>query len=143
MRSVYPKPCPDDGKKSPVHKFHSAIASLGLFLWLLFFQTASLAAADSALQQPDIRYLLHVVETSNCLFMRNGSPHNGVEAAAHMRKKGRYFAHSIHNVEDFIRLAASKSLISGKPYRVRCPHQPETTTAAWLHKMLTHRPEAL
>jgi len=42
-------------------------------------------------------------------------------AAEHARTKYRYFRSQIETPEDFIRLCATKSLISGKPYLVVTP----------------------
>lgn len=65
-----------------------------------------------------IAYLIGEVAASPLTFIRNGERHSGKEAADHIRKKYDYFKPRIESVEDFIRLCASKSLISGKPYLV-------------------------
>lgn len=112
------------------------------WLALLFLVSGSLAAAaPPILERPEIRYLLQAVESSHCRFIRNGKSHTGTEAAAHLRKKARYFARSIHTPEDFIRLAASRSLLSGKPYLVQCQTNTglptrQQTTADWLWQKL-------
>jgi len=106
--------------------------------WLLGLATTVNGAEPTPLQRPEIQYLLKVVADSDCDFIRNGKIHNGQQAATHMRKKGRYFADKIHSAEDFIRLAASKSLISGRAYHVHCQGQPEKTTAGWLHAQLAN-----
>jgi hypothetical protein len=38
----------------------------------------------------------------------------------------------IHSAEDFIRLAGSERLMSGKAYRVACPDKPEVDSKVWL-----------
>ncbi len=42
------------------------------------------------------------------------------------------FATDINSTEDFIRLSATKSLRSGKPYKVKCPGQDPVPSAQWL-----------
>ena len=37
----------------------------------------------------------------------------------------------VDSAEQFIERAASQSSMSGKPYRIHCPGQPEQTAAAW------------
>jgi hypothetical protein len=38
----------------------------------------------------------------------------------------------ITDSEDFIEKAATKSSVSGRPYKVRCPNQPEELSSVWL-----------
>jgi len=51
-------------------------------------------------------------------FIRNGSEHDGKEAAEHLRMKLQN-AVAVQTADDFIRLCASKSMITGKPYMIR------------------------
>lgn len=134
MFSVYPKPLPSGGKKlSCSRPGHKQTRLAALLCWLTIYLTIAPALSQAGvLDDPAIQWTLQIVETSPCLFIRNGATHNGREAAAHMRKKARHFAKKIHSVDDFIRYAASKSLLTGQAYRVRCPNQPERTSAEWL-----------
>ncbi|GJM08807.1 MAG: hypothetical protein DHS20C11_10830 [Lysobacteraceae bacterium] len=84
---------------------------------MLLTSTASMAS--SATEQ-EIAHLLHYVANTSCLYDRNGKHHEGAKARSHIERKYRYFADQIESTEDFIRLAASKSTVSGKPYRVIC-----------------------
>jgi hypothetical protein len=68
----------------------------------------------------EIAYLIDFVRHSPCTFIRNGSEYSGGAAADHIQEKYDYFKSKISTVEDFIERAASKSLLSGKPYEVRC-----------------------
>jgi hypothetical protein len=52
-------------------------------------------------------------------FIRNGSEYTGKEAAEHLRMKLNNVGKRALTAEDFIRLCASKSFISGKPYMIR------------------------
>jgi hypothetical protein len=66
--------------------------------------------------------LLASIESSGCLFYRNGSGHDARVAAAHVRDKYDYLIARdlIVTTEDFIERAATKSSLSGQPYEIRC-----------------------
>lgn len=64
-------------------------------------------------------YLLNYVAGSDSIFIRNGKEYNGAQASSHLKDKYEHFKNDIQTPEDFIRLAATKSMISGKPYLVR------------------------
>ena len=83
-----------------------------------------------------IDYLLNFVATSNATFIRNGTSHTPAEAAAHIKEKYQHFKSDIKTPEDFIRLCASKSLVSGKSYLVRTPDGKEMTLSEWLIQAL-------
>lgn len=72
------------------------------------------------------------VRHSGCEFFRNGKAHDPEEAEKHMRRKFEHFSDEIDSVDTFIELAGTRSLMSGRPYTVRCPGQPEQATADWL-----------
>jgi hypothetical protein len=66
-----------------------------------------------------IEYLIASVENlKGAKFIRNGSEHDGKEAAAHLRMKRKNAASSVRTAEDFINKCASKSYLSGKPYLI-------------------------
>ncbi len=93
-------------------------------------------AAQPAALEDDIAFLLEQVTSSDCTFVRNGKDHTGAEAARHMDRKYRHFRDEIGSVAQFIEKAATRSLMSGKAYTVRCPGEPETRTAVWLRNLL-------
>ncbi len=82
-----------------------------------------------------VAYLTAEVEKSHLTFIRNGQTHSCEEAAQHAREKYEYFKSRIKSAEDFIKLCASKSLISGKPYLVITP-QGTVEVGSWLTKIL-------
>jgi len=87
-----------------------------------------------------IEYLIDYVARSNATFIRNGTSHTPAEAVAHIKAKYEHFKPEIKTPEDFIRLSASQSLLTGKPYLVRTPDGKETRLDAWLTAALeTHR----
>ena len=96
---------------------------------------AQTAAAPEDLKQT-VQYLLDFVAKSDLSFIRNGQTYTPKEAAAHMKTKYDYFKWMIKTPEDFIRLAGSKSLLSGRPYLVKTKDGKEIETADWLGKIL-------
>ena len=109
---------------------------LGL-AFLLAVPAANAGAQESteALEQT-IQYLIDHVERSELTFVRNTKEYSSAEAAEHMGKKYRHFKKKIHTAEDFIELAATKSLMSGKPYLVVTAHGERLRTADWLQQVL-------
>jgi hypothetical protein len=83
-----------------------------------------------------IQYLVDFVTQSDWTFIRNGKEYTGRQAAAHMTKKYKHFKERIQSPEDFIRLAASKSLVSGRAYLVRSREGKELRSEEWLLEAL-------
>jgi len=83
----------------------------------------------------EINHLLDAIEQSGCIFIRNGSSHDSKEAKAHIEKKYNYLKKRIKTTEDFIRGAATKSSLSGRPYMMNCGGK-KMLTADWLHAEL-------
>ncbi|CAB1062243.1 hypothetical protein D1BOALGB6SA_7019 [Olavius sp. associated proteobacterium Delta 1] len=112
----------------------TSVISIYLFLGC----TIALAetAVDSEKLTAAIKYLLTFVENSDCTFIRNDKPHTAKEAAAHMQRKYEHFKDEIKTPEDFIRLSASKSLISGKPYMVKTKAGQHMKSETWLREAL-------
>jgi len=86
--------------------------------------------------QKAIEFLLSSVERSDVTFIRNGKSYSPTEAAAHLKAKYDYFKRDIATPEDFIRLAGSKSELSGKPYQVQTRDGQRVTSAEWLLRVL-------
>jgi hypothetical protein len=68
----------------------------------------------------EITYLLQFIEQSECTFIRNAKQYNSLNARQHIEQKYNYYKKRITTAEDFIQYSASKSSITGKPYRVIC-----------------------
>jgi len=92
--------------------------------------------ADGKKLAATINYLLAFVETSDCTFIRNDKPHTAKEAVSHMQRKYEHFKDEIKTPEDFIRLSASKSFISGKPYMVKTKGGRQLKSETWLLEAL-------
>jgi hypothetical protein len=73
----------------------------------------------------------HITE-STCIFWRNGVKYKGSEAITHINRKEKYFAKQIVTTEDFIRLTATKSEMSGKNYAVSCEEGSSVNLRDWL-----------
>lgn len=87
--------------------------------------------------EDEIAFLLQRVESAtHCTFYRNGSAHTAAEALTHMTRKYRHFARDIDSGEAFIDRAATRSLLTRRPYWVACDGQPRQRTADWLHSAL-------
>lgn len=86
----------------------------------------------------EIDGLLQKLEASGCRFNRNGSWYSAPEARTHLLKKLDYLEGKdmIKSTDDFIRLAASGSSMSGKPYLVQCEGAPAVESKLWLNRQL-------
>ena len=90
-------------------------------------------AAPGPQAQREIAQLISSLDGSPCKFQRNGSWYDGPDARAHLQRKYDYLLKKdkVDSAEQFIERAASQSSMSGKPYRIQCPGQPEQTAADW------------
>jgi uncharacterized protein DUF5329 len=102
---------------------------------ILIVTFASQTFAAESLEQT-VHYLIDHVATSDATFIRNGVSHTPAEAVAHIKAKYEHFKNQIKTPEDFIRLAASRSLLTGKPYLVRTPDAKEMRLDIWLTEAL-------
>lgn len=114
--------------------------AIGTLLLALALTLAIPAAAQEQFAEvrtkAEIDYLIERVRGSPCIFLRNGDPYDGAEAAAHIVDKYDYFRDEIKTAEDFIDRAASRSLLSGRPYQITCPGAATIHTRDWLRAAL-------
>jgi hypothetical protein len=98
----------------------------------------SLALAAGPQVDAETDQLLEALRGSGCRFQRNGTWHGPAQAAEHLATKRDHLMRMgrLHSAEDFIRLAASASSMSGKAYRVACPDAPEVDSRPWLEAEL-------
>ena len=92
-------------------------------------------SAEENLQET-IDYLLEYVRNSDVTFIRNNKEHTPEEAAGHIMKKYRHYRKKIKTPEDFIRLSATKSTMSGRQYSIRTADGVTMTSAEWLTRAL-------
>ena len=118
------------------------ILSRGLLAITLLFVFTDRIVAEESLEQT-IDYLFDHIARSGATFIRNGQSHTPAEAVSHIKAKYEHFKADIKTPEDFIRLAASKSLLTGQPYLVRTVDSKEMHLDAWLSDALRkHRTES-
>ena len=113
--------------------------SLRILVVLALGASAAIAsAASTAKAQREIDGLIAALGNSGCEFERNGSWHDAKTARAHLQKKYDYLRKRgmADTAESFIERGASKSSMSGKPYRVRCPGKAVDTAAPWFEQRL-------
>ncbi len=104
-----------------------------VFAAVIFSTLSCSAVADVPVdKRQEVSHLIEFVKTSDCIVNRNGDDHKGKDAAKHIIKKYKHYRDDIKTSEDFIRLSATKSTMSGKMYKVRCPGKSELTTKDWL-----------
>ncbi len=103
------------------------IASTLLLLVPTISHAGQVCAVDKTVQ-----HLHAYVAHSDLTFIRNSKRYTAQEASEHMRKKSEHFKDKIHTPEDFIRLSATRSMLSGKPYRVIMAQGETVKTAEWL-----------
>ena len=99
---------------------------------VLFFSLTLFIHAEHSTYQNEITHLLKYVENTSCYYVRNGDRHTGKSAREHIEKKYDYYKEDIQSAEDFIRLSASKSTLSGSPYYIQCQNQPKIKSEKWL-----------
>ena len=120
------------------------IRQISALVGLAALMGLAVAIADTAAPgepEASIEYMLARVSSSDVVFLRNGKAHTAAEAEDHMRLKYEYYEDRIDTPEDFIRWAATKSILSGRAYRIR-DESGEVPAAEWMHQLLAEYREA-
>jgi hypothetical protein len=93
-------------------------------------------SAQENIEKKKIEFLISSVENlKGAKFIRNGSEYDGKQAAEHLRMKLQN-ALVVETADDFIRLCASKSSVSGKPYMIRLPDGKTIKSEEYFRKKL-------
>jgi hypothetical protein len=92
----------------------------------------------SSESKKEIEHLKQYINNSACVFTRNGVSYKGSEAVLHIIRKEEYFKDKIFTAEDFVRLAATKSEVSGKNYTVSCIQGGVENLGEWFLKELIY-----
>ncbi|MGH8025488.1 MAG: DUF5329 domain-containing protein [Pseudoxanthomonas sp.] len=97
----------------------------------------SATAAPTPKAKAEITQLMDVLSQSGCRFQRNGDWYDATAARAHLQRKYDYLLKKdkMDTAEQFIERAASKSSMSGRPYRVDCQGR-QQDAAAWFGAQL-------
>ena len=89
-----------------------------IFVIMVLFATA--VSAQDNIEKKKIDFLIYsIANLKEAKFIRNGSEHDCKEAAKHLRMKLEKAGSHVQNADDFIRLCASQSYTTGKPYMIR------------------------
>ena len=97
-----------------------AYARVFTLLVALFIAGQVCATDASALELQKIDYLIGSVEgLQGAEFLRNGKSYDAQEAGKHLRLKLRMAGSRVVTADDFIRLCASVSSMSGLPYQIK------------------------
>ena len=98
--------------------------------------SAAVSAQDN-IEKKKIEFLIaSIQDLKGAKFIRNGAEHDGVEAAKHLRLKLEKAGKHVRTAEDFIRLCASKSYITGKPYMIKFSDGKTITSEKYLRERL-------
>jgi hypothetical protein len=84
--------------------------------------------------QGEITHLLDYLAASGCAFQRGGTWYEAGAARKHLEMKLDYLQKRdmVKTADDFLKLAATSSSMSGDVYKVRCGTQAAVPSAAWL-----------
>lgn len=108
------------------------IISIGI---LVLF--SGMVCAQENLEQKKIEFLISSIENLNgAKFIRNGSEYTGNEAAEHLRMKLQKAGGRVQTADDFIRICASSSYLSGQPYLIKSADGKMQKSAEFLGKKL-------
>lgn len=108
-------------------------------LCLLFLSIGALAHAEdsTSLEARKIDYLIASIEMlQGAQFIRNGTAYEAKTAADHLRLKLRMAGSRVATADDFIRLCASVSSVSGTPYHIRFADGRVVSSEAYLRQKL-------
>jgi len=77
------------------------------------------------------KLIVALQQLSGARFVRNDREHSADEAVAHLREKWESNKSEIATAEDFIRIAGSRSSVTGKPYTIRLSDGTEVKSEDW------------
>lgn len=107
---------------------------------ILFFSSGVVYALNQGEQQK-INFLISSIEyLQGAKFIRNGSEYEAKEAAEHLRMKLQKAGGRVKTANDFIRLCASQSYVTGKPYLIKFPDGKILKSETYLRERLKEFP---
>ena len=106
--------------------------------FLLTFLLPGALWAQPLSESQKIEALIQAVEAlpGSTKFVRNDAEHDAGKAGEHLRLKLRESRGRCKSAEDFIRVCASGSSVSGKPYQIRFADGSMQTSEAFLRARL-------
>lgn len=113
------------------------LAALSAGLLLALRLPSAGAETPAAAEERRIEFLIQSIETlAGAQFIRNGTAYDAAAAAAHLRMKRQKAGGRIATAIDFIRDCASRSSVSGEPYRIRYADGHEVSAESFLRARL-------
>ena len=98
---------------------------------------AMAAGAQDNIEKKKIEFLISSVQNlKGTKFIRNGSEYDGKKAAEHLRMKLKNAGSHVQTADDFIKLCASKSYITGQPYMIKFSDGKTVTAEKYLQEKL-------
>lgn len=109
-----------------------------ILLLALSIAASAHGAEPDANARKEIAHLMEHLASSGCQFNRNGTWYDASRAVNHLKRKYEYLLKKdlVPDADAFIRLAATESSASGKPYLVKCGNEPEVQSATWFRDAL-------
>ena len=105
------------------------------FLLISLFATWTFAGEDP--EKKKIEFLISSIENvREAKFIRNGVEYSAADAAKHLRMKLEKAGGRVKTADDFIRLCASRSYITGAPYLIKLPDGKTVTSENFLRAKL-------
>jgi hypothetical protein len=94
--------------------------NISVVLMVLLSLVVVCAHAQDFSEKAKIQYLIASVEAlEGAKFIRNEREYDARSASSHLRLKLKTAGNKVKTAEDFIKLCASKSSITGEPYLIR------------------------
>lgn len=110
---------------------------LPLWIIILISSVTGYASAGQPHEMVKIEYLISsIAELKDAKFIRNGREYDTRAATEHLQLKLRAAGDHVRTAADFIELCASKSSVSGKPYRIRFANGTEIAAGVFFHGRL-------
>jgi hypothetical protein len=95
------------------------------------------AYGQDPIEKAKISFLISSIEnTKGVKFIHNGSEYDRKEAASHLRMKLQAADGKVKTADDFIRLCASNSYMTGKPYLIKYPDGRTIRSAEYFRERL-------
>lgn len=114
-------------------------AYLALMLVVLLTTVGVSTPLVAAAQEAEIDYLLDVLGSSQCTFVRNDVSLSSQDFQQHLRSKLRRNDELIASAEEFIDKIATRSAESGLPYVALCDGELRITRDWFTELLMAHR----
>jgi hypothetical protein len=107
----------------PLHRNYLGAKTWLMLCFLLFVLGGTIYAkplqTPKLTEEQKITKLIQYIEKSNAVFIRNGAEGSALDAAKHLRMKREKAGKRIKTAKEFIDHIASKSSMTGEPYKMK------------------------